>query len=93
VDVLLEVMPEREIEERPRVGGGSIELVRAALNDGEVAGRQVAIEVVDVRDDLRDRGAAATTPDPMRGPRRPIMLRRRLAASRLGVTRVTRRRR
>ena len=52
MEVLLEVVLEREVEERPAVGGQLHRGRQAALHDGEVAGGQVPVEVVDVADDL-----------------------------------------
>ena len=48
VEVLLEVVAEREVEERPPVGGQLHRGRQPALDDREVAGGQVAVEVVDV---------------------------------------------
>src|SRR5215211_1441368 len=45
VEVLLEVMPEREIEERTSVRGQLHAGREAALDDGEVAGGQVPVQV------------------------------------------------
>ena len=52
MEVLLEVVLEREVDERPAVGGQLHRRGQPALDDRQVAGRQVAIEVVDVADDL-----------------------------------------
>ncbi len=53
VDGLLEVVLEREVEERPAVGGELHRGRQAALHDGEVAGREVLVEVVDERAHLQ----------------------------------------
>ena len=45
VGVLLEVVAEREVEERPAVGGQLHRRGQASLHDGEVAGGQVPVEV------------------------------------------------
>ena len=59
VEVLLEVVPEREEEERASVRGQLHRRREPALDDGEVAGGQVPIQVVDVRADLEARRARA----------------------------------
>lgn len=48
VEVLLEVVPQREVDERPPVGRQLHRGRKAALNDREVAGGEVPVEVVDV---------------------------------------------
>src|SRR5215212_11786810 len=48
VEVLLEVVAQREVEERPPAGGQLHRCGQAALDDRQVAGREVLIEVVDV---------------------------------------------
>ena len=52
VEVLLEVVAQREVEERPPVGGQLHRRGQPALDDREVAGGQVPVEVVDVGADL-----------------------------------------
>src|SRR5207249_3350587 len=48
VEVLLEVVPEREVQERALGGGQLHGGGQAALDDGEVAGAQMLVEPVDV---------------------------------------------
>src|SRR3954471_25239 len=57
VEVLLEAVAKREVEERSPVGGQLHRGGESALNDGEVAGGEVAVEVVDVGADLEPVGA------------------------------------
>ena len=52
VQVLLKVVAERKDEERPLVGGQLHRRRQPALDDRQVAGREVAVEVVDVGADL-----------------------------------------
>ena len=72
VEVLLEVVPEREVEERPPVRGQLHRRRQAALDDREVAGGEVAVEVVDVGADLEPvvRGQRAGS---IRGPATTII--------------------
>jgi UDP:flavonoid glycosyltransferase YjiC (YdhE family) len=53
VAVLLEVVGQREVQERPARGDQLHGRGQAALDDGQVARREVAVEVVDVRPDLQ----------------------------------------
>jgi hypothetical protein len=48
VEVLLEVMPQREVEERPLRCGQLHRRRQPALHDGQVAHRQVPVEAIDV---------------------------------------------
>jgi hypothetical protein len=48
VEVLLEVVAEREVEERPAVGGQFHRRRQAALHDREIARGEVAVQLVDV---------------------------------------------
>jgi hypothetical protein len=52
VEVLLEVVAEREVEERTPVRGQLHRRREAALDNREVAGCEMAVEVVDVGADL-----------------------------------------
>ena len=52
VEVLLEVVAEREVDERPAVRGQLHRGGQPALDDGQVAGGEMAVEVVDIADDL-----------------------------------------
>ena len=56
VHVLLEVVAQREVEERPLAGGQLHRGGQAALDHREVARREVAVEVVHVGDDLEALG-------------------------------------
>ena len=72
VEVLLEMVSEREVEEGASVGGELHRRGQPALDDGEVAGGEVAIELGNVRPDLepvvvRQRAGS------MRGPATTIM--------------------
>ena len=68
VEVLLEVVPQRHVQERPPVRGQLHRRRQAALHDREVAGGQVPVEVVHVGVDLEPRRAWAATPGSIRGP-------------------------
>src|SRR3954447_14934078 len=57
VEVLLEVVAKREVEERSLVGGQLHRGGESALNDGEVAGGEVAVEVMHVGAHLESFGA------------------------------------
>ena len=48
VEGLLEVMAEREVEERPVIGTSSMVVVKPALDDGQIADGQVPVQVVHV---------------------------------------------
>ena len=52
VEVLLEVVAEWEVQERPAAGGQLHGRGQPTLDDGQVAHRQMAVELVDVRADL-----------------------------------------
>ena len=52
VEALLEVVLEREVDERAPVCGQLHRRRQAALHHGEVAGREVSVEIVDVGADL-----------------------------------------
>ncbi len=68
VEVLLEVVAEREVQERPPAGGQLHRGGQAALDDGEVAGGQVAVELVDVGPDFQPvMGGQAPGIDPRPG--------------------------
>ncbi len=72
VEVLLEVVPEREVQERALGGGQLHGGGQPALDDGQVAGAQMLVEAVDVAVHLEagSRGKAAGS---MRGPVTTIM--------------------
>src|SRR6188768_1431404 len=52
VEVLLEVVAQREVEERPLLRGQLHRRRQAPLDHCQVTGRQVAVEVVHIWDDL-----------------------------------------
>ena len=47
VEVLLEVVAERDVEERPPCGGQLHASRQASLHDGQIAGGEVSIRLVD----------------------------------------------
>ena len=57
VEVLLEVVAQREVEERPPARRELHRRRQAPLDDGEIAGREVAVEVGHVGADLEPVGA------------------------------------
>ena len=69
---LLEVVGQREVEERSLVGGELHARGQAALDDGEVAGGEVAVEVGHVGPDLEAVGCGSVAGS-MRGPATTIM--------------------
>ena len=73
MEVLLEVVAEREVEERPAVRGQLHRRRQAALDDREVARREVAVELVDVRADLEPVVRRQRLAGSMRGPATTII--------------------
>ena len=73
VEVLLEVVAQREVEERPLLRGQLHRGRQAALHDRQVAGGQVPVEVVDVGHDLEPCDVRAATRGRCAGPATTIM--------------------
>src|SRR3954449_11944063 len=92
VEVLLEAVAKREVEERSPVGGQLHRGGESALNDGEVAGGEVAVEIVDVGAHLESFGAReARGVDPRsRDDDHPQLGTERLACGNASITRRSR---
>ena len=65
--VLLEVVTEREVDKRPAVGGEFHRGGQPALDDREVAGGQMLVQVVDVGRDLEPVARQRRRIDPRTG--------------------------
>lgn len=74
VEALLEVVAQREVEERPLLRGQLHRRRETALDDCQVTGRQVTVEVVHIGDDL-ETGMRGSEAGSIRGPATTIMRR------------------
>ena len=91
MEVLLEVVAQREVEERPPVRGQLHRRGQPALHDGEVAGGEVRGRGRGRRRGPRARRARAATPGRCAGRRRRSSAARARAASPPGTPSITRR--